>query len=137
MKKSFIILLLIPFLAFKSSPSNKDFIGKWTGEDANKIGYITFDSEGYAAFEIDGQVMGGKEFELNGEKGNMIYTINDTTDPIEVDLILTKFNTGEKKTMLCIAKFEGTDTMYFAMGFDSARPTNFEADETLLLKRVK
>ncbi|MEZ4792133.1 MAG: hypothetical protein R2783_01240 [Gelidibacter sp.] len=75
MKKIVLFILTLPMLAFNPLQSKKDFIGKWTGEDKHKIGYISFDNEGYATFEIDGQVLGGKEFELNGEKGKMTYVV--------------------------------------------------------------
>lgn len=136
MKKLLMLFLLIPMLGFNTLQTKNDFIGKWAGEDKNTLGFITFDNEGYASFEIQGQIMGGKEFEINGEKGTMVYTINTKANPIELDLTMTKFTSGEEKTMLCIAKFDDNDTMSFAMGLDNVRPTNFDGDTTILLKRV-
>lgn len=130
------LFLLIPMLGFNTFQTKNDFIGKWAGEDKDNIGYITFDNEGYAAFEIQGQVMGGKEFEINGEKGTMVYTINTKANPIELDLTMTKLTSGEEKTMLCIAKFDGNDTLHFAMGLENVRPTNFDGDTAIILTRV-
>jgi hypothetical protein len=76
-------------LEFNSIENNKaKFIGKWIGEDKKDIGYLNFDSEGFAYFEIQGQIMGGKEFVQNGKKGSMTYEINSETKPIQVDLIV-------------------------------------------------
>ena len=92
---------IIPLVLLTTS-QKETIVGKWIGEDQNQIGYLIFDSEGYAAFEIDGQVMGGKEFYMKGKKGKMTYTINYNTTPIEVDFTLTKIESGESKKFLAL-----------------------------------
>lgn len=128
--------LIIPLFLLNSTSQKEDFIGKWKGEDQGEIGFISFDTEGYAAFEIEGQLMGGKEFYMNGQKGKMTYTINTKTSPIEVDFILTKVITGESKKILGIAEFLDKDTMNFNMSFDATRPSEF-GENAITLKRVK
>lgn len=128
--------LIIPLFLLNSTSQKEDFIGKWIGEDQGEIGFISFDTEGYAAFEIEGQLMGGKEFYMNGQKGKMTYTINTKTSPIEVDFILTKVITGESKKILGIAEFLDKDTMNFNMSFDATRPSEF-GENAITLKRVK
>ena len=137
MKKLFLFLLIAPLMAFNTIQTKEGFVGRWAGEDTKKVGFLTFDAEGYATFEIDGQVMGGKEFVVNGEKGKMVYSINTTVVPIEIDLTLTKLESGEQKTMLCIAKFENKDTLLFAMDMNDVRPVNFDGDQIITLTRVK
>ena len=116
-------------------PKTNQFIGRWTGEDKGDIGYMVFDAEGYASFEINGQVFGGKEFTIQGKKGSMMYEINNTAKPIEVDFIVTQLESGVQKRMLCIAKFTDTDNMRFAMGFNNSRPTEFTELNAIRLKR--
>ena len=128
--------LIIPLFLLNSTSQKEDFIGKWIGEDQGEIGFISFDTEGYAAFEIEGQLMGGKEFYMNGQKGKMTYTINTKTSPIEVDFILTKVITSESKKILGIAEFLDKDTMNFNMSFDATRPSEF-GENAIMLKRVK
>lgn len=128
--------LIIPLFLLNSTSQKEDFIGKWIGEDQGEIGFISFDTEGYAAFEIEGQLMGGKEFYMNGQKGKMTYTINTKTSPIEVDFILTKVITSESKKILGIAEFLDKDTMNFNMSFDATRPSEF-GENAITLKRVK
>jgi hypothetical protein len=113
------------------------FIGKWIGEDKKDIAYLNFDSEGYAYFEIQGQIMGGKEFVNNGKKGSMTYEINSETEPIQVDLIVTLLETKEQKKLLCISNFIDDDTMEFAIGFEGIRPTEFDSENSIILKREK
>lgn len=125
MKKILVLLLIIPFLSLTAQTDDTKFIGRWTGDSKNEIGYMNFDSEGYAYFEVQGQIFGGKEFVYEGKKGSMTYEINSKADIIEVDLTLTKLESGEQKTLLCIANFIDKDTMKFAIGYDDSRPTDF------------
>lgn len=120
-----------------TAQNQKDFYGKWTGEDKGEIGFIIFDSEGYAAFETDGQVIGGKEFMMNGEKGKMTYSINMDAKPIEIDLTVTRISSGDERIIRCIAQFIDQDSMLFALAFDADRPKNFDDDSFIKLQRVK
>lgn len=126
--------LIIPLLTIMSINQNKDEVGKWVGEDQNEIGAIIFYEEAYAAFEIDGLIMGGKEFYLKGQKGKMTYSMNYETNPIEVDFVLTKILSGESKKILGITQFTDENTMSFNISFDGTRPTDFE-ENSILLKR--
>ena len=137
MKKLFILLLAVPLLSFNIKTDNSKFIGKWAGEDGQEIGYLSFDAEGYAYFEIQGQIMGGKEFVQDGQKGSMTYEINDETNPIQVDLILTLLDSGEQNKLLCIANFIDNDTMEFALGFQGIRPIEFDEENSIILRREK
>lgn len=137
MKKFLLLLVAVPLLSLTSEKDNSKFIGKWIGQDKNTLGFITFDSAGYAYFEIEGRVFGGKEFTYEGEKGKMTYEINSKTNPIQVDLTVTKLQSGEKKKIRCIANFIDHNSMQFAISFDSKRPTHFNGHNAILLKREK
>lgn len=137
MKKLIILLFIIPLLSMTTENDKTKFIGKWIGEDKKDIAYLNFDSEGYAYFEIQGQIMGGKEFVNNGKKGSMTYEINSETEPIQVDLIVTLLETKEQKKLLCISNFIDDDTMEFAIGFEGIRPTEFDSENSIILKREK
>jgi hypothetical protein len=113
------------------------FIGEWIGEDNKEVGYLNFDSEGYAFFKIEGEILGGKEFIFDGKKGKMTYEINSKTNPIQVDLIVTKLESGEQKKLLCIAEFIDNDTMKFALSFEEKRPTEFDSYNSIIFKREK
>jgi len=127
---------IIPLFLLNTTTQKEKFVGKWLGEDQNEIGYLIFDNEGFAAFEINGEVMGGKEFIMKGQKGKMTYTINHKTKPIEVDFTLTKIETGDSKKILAIAEFSDKNTLRFNMSFGEVRPSEFTED-TITLKRVQ
>jgi len=137
MKRILILLFVLPFLSFNSSLDSFNLIGKWTGEDKGEIGFITFDKEGYATFEIEGQVIGGKEFLMNGKKGEMTYELNLDKNPIEIDLTITKLESKEQKKILCIAEFKDENNMIFAMTFNSQRPTEFNNENSINLRRTE
>ena len=98
---------------------------------------MIFDNEGYVTIETDGETFGGKEFEMNGEKGSMSYVINSSAEPIQIDLIMTKLETKEQRSMLFIAKFKDDDTIIMASNFNSLRPTEFTTDNSITFKRMK
>jgi len=137
MKRYLILLLVFPLLSMTIENEKTKFVGKWIGEDGKEIGYLNFDSEGYAFFEFQGQIFGGKEFVFNGQKGKMTYEINSETKPIQVDFIVTKLESGIQKKLLCIAEFIDDDTMKFAISFNEKRPTGFESENTMMFKRIK
>lgn len=134
--KHLFIFFIVPLMLLNITSQKADFVGKWIGEDKGDIGYIVFDEEGYASFEIEGQIMGGKEFTMNGQKGKMTYSINDKVNPIEIDFIITKIDTEESMELLGIAEFIDKDTVNFSISYNSVRPTQF-GETSIILKRVK
>lgn len=133
MKKLLLLLVVIPLLSFTTKQDQ--FSGRWVGDDQGKIGYINFEEGGFASFEIQGQIYGGKEFEMKGEKAKFMYEVNQDTDPTQVDFIMTIIESGEQKSLLCIANIIDTNTMQLALNFNNVRPTSFDTDETILFKR--
>lgn len=135
MKKILLIFLIIPLLSMTNEETS--LIGKWLGKDKNQIGYLIFDSDGFASFEMNGKVVGGKEFEVEGEKVMLSYKVFNEMSPIHVDLTLTKLESGEETVMLCIAEFITSDSLNFAIGFDNTRPTEFNDKNSIILTREK
>lgn len=137
MKKLLILLLTIPLLSFITDNKSK-FVGKWIAVDHGDTMYIIFEKEGYVTLKMGGEVIGGKAFDLEGKKSKMTYSINDKTNPIQVDFIITELESNRKEYLPCLAKFIDDNTLKFAMGFeDEIRPTKFDADNSVLLKRKR
>ncbi|MGV6832047.1 MAG: hypothetical protein ACWA5P_10880 [bacterium] len=137
MRRLLILFTIVPLLSVTIENDKAKFIGKWIGDDEKEIGYLNFDSEGYAFFEIQGQIFGGKEFIFDGKKGKMTYEINTETSPIELDLTVTKLESGEQKKLLCIVEFIDNDIMKFAISFETKRPTEFNTKNSIIFKREK
>ncbi|WP_412560521.1 hypothetical protein [Winogradskyella sp. MIT101101] len=81
--------------------------------------------------------MGGKEFDANGEKGSMTYSVDYDANPITIDVTMTLIDSKAKSHMFFIAKFKDDDTLILASNFNPERPTEFNADNSITLHRVK
>lgn len=135
MKHILLFLIGLPLLSLTTTKSSSDFIGRWEGEDEGEIGYLIIDEEGYAAFEFEGETMGGKSFLMEDEEASMTYEINTAVDPIEVDFIITFKEDDEEFRMLGIAKFIDDNSFHFAMD-EEERPTAFTDENSIIFKRV-
>ena len=132
---SLLIVSLVLFCSFsiKDSPS---YVGKWKGRDKGDIGYLTLTKDGYALFEFDGQIMGGKSFTRDGTEASMHYEVEKKENYYHIDFIVKKVEDKETLgTLEGIFKMNSESQMVLALGFDgSARPTNFETDQITLNK---
>ena len=120
------------------SPNDDKHLGKWEGVDKNKIGYISFDSEGYAAFEIDGQIVGGEKFEMQGMQFQMKYKIDYSITPVSLDIIMYSYHEKQElNRMKGILEFCEDGSMKMALDFSGVtRPVNFD-ENSLILTKVK
>jgi glucan biosynthesis protein len=137
MKKLFTLLLILPFLSFIPMNHKDKFVGKWKADDGKEVGYLNFESNGIAFIEVNGQILGGKEFNMNGKIMNMTYEANFETNPIELDIIVTRIENGEQKKLLCIADFINDNTMKFAIDFEGKKLTKFTDENTVVFKKVE
>lgn len=135
MKKFLLLMIIIPALSITNVNAQNQFIGKWIGDDGQDVGFVQFDKEGYATLGLGDQIMGGKEFTLRGEKGSMTYKINSSKELFEIDLIVTKLESGKQKKLLCIAQFINDSAIQFAMNFNDLRPVAFTEENSIILKR--
>ena len=139
--KKILLLFLIPLTltSFNGSTKSEDFniVGKWKGDDGNDVGYLVFLEDNYAYLEIEGQIIGGKEFEVKGKKGSMTYVLDYTTNPIQIDLITTRFDTDKTLKLLGIIDIINKNEVIVSLGFNGSRPTNFDTDESMTFKRVE
>lgn len=132
----FLLALLVLTSFGKASLTDFNIVGKWKGEDEKDIGFITFDADGYAFFEYKGEVIGGKEFEINGKKGTMTYAVNYSKTPIEIDIIVEKIESGEIKTLKGIAENIDNNTVKIQLNINGERPTEFNDLEAIIFQRI-
>lgn len=132
---SILFLSFILFSAF-SLVETPAYVGKWRGEDKGDIGYVTLTEDGYALFEFDGQLMGGKSYTMDGVEASMLYEVEKKENYYNIDFIIKKIEVKETLgTLQGIFKMNSESQMVLAVGFDgSARPTNFETDQITLNK---
>jgi len=115
-------------------------IGKWKGNDGGEVGIISFDKEGYVTFEVNGQEVGGKDYESEGMIFDMFYETDETVVPHKIDFII-KMNDDQSEIarMLGIYTFTDDNTLIINMKFDgSPRPTTLDEtspDQITLIKQ--
>lgn len=84
MKKT---LLLFCFIVFSNIAiaQDKKIVGTWKGinREGTNIEFV-FDSEGYITMSSRGEVIGGKEFEIQGVKASTKYETDQTTNPFKL-----------------------------------------------------
>ena len=131
------IVSLSSFTADKTATTDIDIVGKWVGEENGDVGYFLFDKEGYATLEAQGQVLGGKEFMMRGQKCSMTYTVNYDATPMEIDFTVTLLETKDERKMLFIAEAIDNDTLKLASSFNDVRPTEFTETNSIMLTRLK
>jgi len=78
---------------------------------------------------------GGKDFVINGKRVSMTYQIFEETTPIQLDIILTEFESGKQKKMLCIAQFISDNKMRLQMDVTGNRPTEFNEEKQVYFNR--
>ncbi|MCB0441201.1 MAG: hypothetical protein H6583_09245 [Alteromonas sp.] len=138
MKKLLLLLFALPFFAMVVANDTSKFLGKWEGEDNKQIGYLTFEPDGFLFIEVDGDVMGGQEFDLDGKRLQLTFEVNDKKDPIELDLVMTNLeDPDDQKLLLCIVRFIDEDHFELDPSFDGQRHTEFNPVTTILFTRVK
>lgn len=133
-----ITILFLSFILFSAFTlvETPAYVGKWRGEDKGDIGYVTFTEDGYALFEFDGQLMGGKSYTMDGVEASMLYEVEEKENYYNIDFIIKKIEDKETLgTLQGIFKMNSETEMVLALGFDgSSRPTNFENNEISLRK---
>ncbi|WP_426429588.1 hypothetical protein ACPX19_08565 [Winogradskyella sp. HB-48] len=131
-------ILIVSFVLFSAFTliQTPPYVGKWRGEDKGDIGYVTFTKDGYALFEFDGQIMGGKSFVRDGVEASMHYEVQKKDNFYNMDIIVKKNETDETMGILQgIFKINSETEMVLALGFDgSSRPTDFETNQITLKK---
>jgi len=136
MKNVILWLFVVSLSSFTAvAPSgNFDFVGKWTGkDDAGVTGGFIFDKEGYITMTKGDDTMGGKDFVIEGNRGSMKYTIDQSAKPIKLDIIMEA--NGRTKKALLIIKIVDKNTIVVAGDMNSIRPKAITKDNSITLTR--
>ncbi len=137
MKTTLILFFIVPFLSLPTQKTSTAFIGKWVWDFKGELIIIEFDKSGWVSFTQKQGVFGGKEFIYENEKCQLTYEIATSFEPIQIDFIVTKLRSGErKKYFLGIAEFKGKDTLLLGLDFHR-RPSKLTDSHFYNLKRTK
>lgn len=143
MKPFFAISTLFAFALTITSFTTKTptLIGKWQGEDEGQVGIITFEKGGYVSFNVDGEVVGGKKYAVEGIVMDVYYETDDSVTPHTIDFIF-KFHEGQMEIsrMLGIYQLVDENTLILNMKFDGQeRPVILDENskDQITLKKVR
>lgn len=137
--KKLSLALVTLLLVYSFTAPSGQHIGKWKGKDKGEIGFLTLSSDGYATFEAEGKITGGKSYQVGEMIASMKYIVDNGTSPIAIDfIIIDNSNDKELGRLRGIIKMKSKNEMQMAMTFGggSGRPTDFEND-AIVFDRVK
>lgn len=115
-------LVLVAFIS--TSASSQTLVGKWKGDDGKEVGFMTFDAEGYVSFTVEGEAVGGKDYQAEGIIFDMFYETDESVKPQTIDFVIRMKDQTEIARMMGIYAMPDDQTLIINMKFDgSARPT--------------
>lgn len=138
--KSFIAFAILFFSSYAFA--QQEHVGSWIGESKGRTNKMILEANNHAAFIIDGQVLGGGNFEKDGRKMECIYEINYDKNPMWLDIVILDFETKTEIARLKgILRFIDQDKIEYRVSFDNKkRYTKFNGKsdgDTIILDRLK
>ena len=130
--KSLLIIATIFILQSCSTP-NERHIGEWKATDKGKTVSLILDKSNYAVFVSENQVIGGKDFQMDGFECK--YEIDYSKNPILLDLVIyEQGKTQEKGRLKGIIRFITDNKIeYRGLWVD---PEDKENKNTIVLDKV-
>ncbi len=137
MKKIILLALVVLSLTSFNTKDSASFniVGRWKGIDKKEIGYVVFQADGYAYFEMNGKKMGGKSFTENGKKASMKYKFDDSERLMKIDIIVQIVGEKTSQSLLGIGEKIDDNSFKMQMSYDNVRPKAFDKKETIVFKR--
>jgi hypothetical protein len=140
--KTILLLIFLSFYAIKTNSQNSQtLIGKWKGTDfwKNKTDLI-FTEDKNVSLTVNGEVIGGENFVVNGIKAELKYEVDLTKNPIWIDLIAIEKETKiEKGRIKGILKYINENNLEILLDFNGSRYENFEKEneeQIMIMKKV-
>ena len=136
MKKIILLIFLATVLpSFTITHSTFTIVGSWKATDKGKTIFMIFDREGYALMGSEGKMLGGKSFDINGEKGTMSYKADLSKNPGTLDITITRLSNKAQKKLLGIIKVVNDNEIRINLAGD-IRPVTFDGPQTVTFTRV-
>jgi hypothetical protein len=130
-KVRYFFLIITISIIQSCSSSEERHVGEWKGTDnTGKFASLILTKDNHAAFVHDNQVIGGKEFEMNGIKVECKYEIDYTKNPIWLDLVIyEKEKTKENGRLKGIARFITDTKIEYRLNFIGERFDKFDIED--------
>jgi hypothetical protein len=125
-----LLLISVIFILQSCSNPNERHIGEWKGIDKGKTESLILDKSNHAILVQGNQVIGGKEFEMNGIKGECKYEIDYSKNPIWLDLVVYEQGKSQEKVRLKgIMRFITDNKIEYRLDFTGKRFDTFDPED--------
>ena len=114
-------------------------IGTWQSEldEDNTFGSFIFDKDGFITIESLGITMGGANGMAKGKPIQMIYKLDVSKKPMQLDILVRKPETKTNMiAMRAIVEFSSDLKMKIAIDQEQ-RPTEFTPENSMSFSRIK
>ena len=78
-------LAVFPFILIAQ---NQELLGTWESVDSSELMHMILDEEGYITFKVDGRLMGGKGYNLDGNMVGMTYRTKGDSTKMKITITL-------------------------------------------------
>lgn len=129
-------ILLCYFILVVSALSAQSLTGTWKGTTEGEAMVFVFDKDGFVSMQSEGQLMGGKRFEIEGKYYCMKYNLHKEGKIRNLDLVVYDLKTNkETHRMLCIVEWISNNQIRLCMGMDEPpqRPKDFKNKEDMIV----
>ncbi len=141
MKKNITLLLLFLFTVYcyaqEVSPSI--IIGTWQSnfDDENTFGTLIFNANGSVVIEAGEVILNEENGIGKGKFAQMIYKLDITKIPHQLDIMMTNNETKSDKTILkAIVQFTSKNKMKIAIDLID-RPLEFSSENSMSFSRIR
>jgi hypothetical protein len=128
--------LVFYFLLVVSALSAQTLTGTWKGTtEGETVGFI-FDKEGFVSMQSEGELLGGKRYEVDGKFFCMKYVLQKEGKIRNLDMIVYNLKTNKPtQRMLCIVEWISDNKIRLCIGMDEPdqRPKDFKNKEDVII----
>ena len=131
--------LIFSTFCFSQKIDSTIVIGTWQSEldEDNTFGSFIFDKDGFITIESQGITMGGANGMAKGKPIQMIYKLDVSKKPMQLDILVRKPETKtEMIAMRAIVEFSSDFKMKIAIDQEQ-RPTEFTPENSMSFSRIK
>lgn len=131
--------LIFSTFCFSQKIDSNIVIGTWQSEldEDNTFGSFIFDKDGFITIESQAITMGGANGMAKGKPIQMIYKLDVSKRPMQLDIFLRKPETKtEMIAMRAIVEFSSDLKMKIAIDQEQ-RPTEFTSENSMSFSRIK
>jgi hypothetical protein len=137
MKSIYKLLIAASILILTTcTKSAEQHLGLWYGESHGQVGFLKLDAENVAYILLNGDTLGGANFEMYGNPVHLRYDVNYDVTPKTIDFIFEMADGGDELLrMPGIFKFNEAEEMVICLNFlDERRPEDFQENRHIYIK---